>query len=72
MIDLLKNIVNILATIVEFLKSTILGIFNLISNISSWVTYSISLINSLIPTQILVFILLTITISVILFLIDRK
>lgn len=70
--DLLKNIVNILATIVEFLKSTILGIFNLISNISNWVTYSIGLINSLIPTQILVFILLAITISVILFLIDRK
>lgn len=72
MINLLKSIVDGIKTLFDFLIHTFESLLNIISSIPRFITYIYTLIDYVVPDLIKPFLYLGITVSVILFLINRR
>lgn len=70
MLNLLKNIVDVINTVVNFFINTLHSIINLISNIPRFVAYVVEVIG-LFPTILVPFILVSISIYVVKMVIGR-
>ena len=71
MIQLLENIGTLLSNLANFIISAINNIATIFNNVIEWIEYVITIINNIIPTQILAFCILAIFTSVILKILGR-
>lgn len=71
-VNFMMNIIEILKAIYHVIVDTFVGIFQIVDNIPRFINYVKTFIGFIFPPEIITFLFLAITISVVLFIIDRK